>query len=69
MATQLTATFSLQTLEALSTIATPEEINTLESVLDLMTRGRGKPWQVQYVVEIIERLAEKKAEERQHEPS
>lgn len=69
MATQLTATFSVATLEILSSIATPEEINTLQAVLDLISRGRGKPWQVQYVVEIIERLAEKKAEGSQHEPS
>lgn len=63
MATQpLTATFSTQALDALARIATPEEIGALEAVLDLMTRGRGKPWQVQYVVEIIERLAENKHE-------
>lgn len=66
MATQpLTATFSTQALDALALIATQDEIGTLEAVLDLMTRGRGKPWQVQYVMEIIERLAEKQAEARQ----
>lgn len=59
MATQpLTATFSVATLDALSRIATPEEIGTLEAVLDLISRGRGKPWQVEYIVEIITRLAE-----------
>lgn len=61
MATQpLTATFSTATLDALSHIATQDEIDTLQAVLDLISRGRGKPWQVQYVVEIIERLAEKR---------
>lgn len=59
MATQqLTTTFDLKTLEALARIATPEEISTLEAVLDLMSRGHGKPWQVKYIVEIITRLAE-----------
>lgn len=60
---QLTATLSARTLEALSSIATPDEINTLEAVLDLISRGRGKPWQVEYIIEIIRRLAER----NQHE--
>lgn len=57
-----TAKLSTPTIEALQRIASQDEINTLEAVLDLISRGRGKPWQTEYIVEIITRLAEKHAE-------
>lgn len=62
MTQPFTAKLSTQTIEALSSIASQDEIATLEAVLDLISRGRGKPWQTEYIVEIITRLAEKHAE-------
>lgn len=66
MTQPFTAKLSTQTIDALSSIATPQEIDTLEAVIDLISRGRGKPWQAEYIVEIITRLAER---ENQHESS
>lgn len=45
------------TLEALETVASPEEIDTLVILLDGMTHGRIEAWYTGFIYEIICRLA------------
>lgn len=57
MATQpLTATFSVQVRDALSSVASEDEISVLEAVMDCLSRGRGKLWMLEYIIAILERL-------------
>lgn len=44
-------------LEALQAVATPEEINVLIVLFDDMSRGHVEKWQVDFIYEIIKRLA------------
>lgn len=47
-------------LEALETVATPEEIDTLIVLFDGMSHGHVEKWHIDFIYEIIRRLAELK---------
>lgn len=66
MATQqLTATFNDQVREALSRVASADEIATLETIMDYISRSRGKPWMFEYVARILARSVENDPQGRQ----
>lgn len=54
----MTANLDQRTINALSAIATPDEIASLLAVLDRISRGHGEDWMARYVAAIITRLAE-----------
>lgn len=53
----MTATLDQRTINALSTIATPDEIAGLLDVLDRISRGHAEDWMARYIAEIITRLS------------
>lgn len=52
----MTANLDQRTINALSTIATPDEIAGLLDVLDRLSRGHAEEWMARYIAEIITRL-------------
>lgn len=54
----MTATLDQRTINALSAIATPDEIAGLLAILDRISRGHAEDWMARYIAAIITRLIE-----------
>lgn len=60
----MTANLDQAMLEALYSVATPLEINRLIGLLDEMSHGHVEPWFIDFIAEIIKRLAQLNAEQK-----
>lgn len=53
----MTTNLDIETLAVLHAIATPDEVDQLVGILQALSTGHLPAWQIDFVIEIIRRLA------------